>query len=213
MLIKQSLSEQIYQYLKKDIILQKIPCGSKLTIKELELNFNVSSTPVREALTRLAQEGLIDFSANVGARVCDFTIDDLVEITDICEIFDCYAIEKAMGSEQFGGLLNELEGALINHEKIIEDNTEEIGEWYYSNDFHTAFYNYIGNARVKKNAESYRAQFSMVVAKSSYFETLRDTLFEHKLIYGAVKEKNIGKAIFYLKQHFENGRKRILKMK
>ncbi len=213
MLIKQSLSEQIYQFLKRDIILQKLPCGSKLTIKELETSFNVSSTPVREALTRLSQEGLIEFSTNVGAKVCDFTIDDLIEITDICEIFDCYAIEKAMDTEKFDELLNDLEAALLNHEKIISENKQEIGEWYYNNDFHTAFYNYIENGRIKKNAESYRVQFSMVVAKSSYIETLDETLKEHKLIYEAVKKRNKECAIYFLKQHFSNGRKRILKMK
>lgn len=212
MLIKQSLSEQIYNYLKTDIILQKIPCGTKLTIKELEAQFNVSSTPVREALTRLAQEGLIDFSTNLGAKVYDFNLKDLMEITDICEIFDCYALEKAMFTEKFDELLKTLEDALSEHENILRNNTKEIGEWYYNNDFHTAFYNFIDNDRIKKNSESYRAQFSMVVAKSSYIESLEDTLSEHKLIYEAVKQKDTQNAINALKNHFTNGRKRLLEL-
>ncbi|MGN1033354.1 MAG: GntR family transcriptional regulator, partial [Intestinibacter sp.] len=50
---KSTLSEQIYQILKNDIITQEIKCGEKLTLKNLKERFQVSSTPIREALTKL----------------------------------------------------------------------------------------------------------------------------------------------------------------
>ena len=43
---KSTLSEQIYQILRNDILTQKIPCGKKLTLKLLQERFQVSSTPV-----------------------------------------------------------------------------------------------------------------------------------------------------------------------
>ena len=42
---KSTLSEQIYQILRNDILTQKIPCGEKLTLKLLQERFQVSSTP------------------------------------------------------------------------------------------------------------------------------------------------------------------------
>lgn len=51
--LKKTLSEQIYEILRNDIVTQAIPCGSKLTLKILQERFHVSSTPIREALTRL----------------------------------------------------------------------------------------------------------------------------------------------------------------
>ena len=42
---KSTLSEQIYQILRNDILTQKIPCGEKLTLKVLQERFQVSSTP------------------------------------------------------------------------------------------------------------------------------------------------------------------------
>jgi DNA-binding GntR family transcriptional regulator len=211
-LIKQSLSEQIYNHLKKDIIMQKIKCGAKLTIKDMESQFNVSSTPVREALTRLSQEGLIDFSANMGARVREFALKDLNEITDICELFDCYALERCMGGEFFPRLVEELEKALKEHREILKIDPLDIGEWYYSNYFHRAFYLFLDNERIKQAAESYRAQFSMVVVKSSYNNSLADSLAEHEAIYEAVKQKNSALATEALKRHFANGKARLAKI-
>ena len=56
--LKKTLSEQIYEILRNDILTQAIPCGSKLTLKILQERFQVSSTPIREALTRLTEEQL-----------------------------------------------------------------------------------------------------------------------------------------------------------
>ena len=50
---KATLSEQIYTILKNDILDQSIPQGEKLTLKNLQERFATSSTPIRDALTRL----------------------------------------------------------------------------------------------------------------------------------------------------------------
>lgn len=209
-LVKMSLSEQIYQRLKKDIILQKIECGTKLTIKEFEIEFNVSSTPVREALTRLSQEGLIEFSANLGAKVKDFTLNELMEITDICELFDLYALEKAMDTDDYENLLKDLEHALNEQINVVDIDKEEMGEWYYNNYFHATFYNYITNEKVKSLAESYRAQFSMVVVKSSYRESMKQSFDEHNVVFEAVKNHDLEKAKSAMKKHFSLGKERLL---
>ena len=65
---KSTLSEQIYQILRNDILTQKIPCGEKLTLKLLQERFQVSSTPIREALTRLTQDQLVSYYSNVRIR-------------------------------------------------------------------------------------------------------------------------------------------------
>ena len=44
---KSTLSEQIYQILRSDILHQRIPLGEKLTLKNLQAQFEVSSTPIR----------------------------------------------------------------------------------------------------------------------------------------------------------------------
>ena len=95
---KSTLSEQIYQILRNDILTQKIPCGEKLTLKLLQERFQVSSTPIREALTRLTQDQLVSYYSNVGVRVISFTADDLREIYTFMGDLDGLAIRYASAS-------------------------------------------------------------------------------------------------------------------
>ena len=77
---KSTLSEQIYQILRSDILSQRIPLGTRLTLKNLKEQFGVSSTPIREALTRLTEEGLVNHYSNIGVTVISLTEKDLTEL-------------------------------------------------------------------------------------------------------------------------------------
>lgn len=54
--------------------------GDRLGEVELAKVLGVSRTPVREALRRLSAEGLVDITPNKGARVVDFSADDLEQV-------------------------------------------------------------------------------------------------------------------------------------
>ena len=69
---KQSLVDQIYQRLRENIITMQLPLGSHLNVNELQSQMGVSCTPIREAINRLQQEGLVVYENNVGARVLMF---------------------------------------------------------------------------------------------------------------------------------------------
>ncbi len=85
---KVTLSEQIYQQLRKDIINQTLPAGEKITVKMIQEHFSTSYTPAREAIRRLAQEGLLESVTNVGATVITLTKKDIREIYDFCFALD-----------------------------------------------------------------------------------------------------------------------------
>lgn len=65
----QSVADQVYAVLRKRIAGGEIERGARLHQQHLAAELGVSRTPVREALRRLAAEGLVDLFANRGARV------------------------------------------------------------------------------------------------------------------------------------------------
>ena len=67
-----TLSEQIYDELYHDITRQQLRCGQKLTLNMLKERFHVSHTPIREALMRLAENGLVTYYSNCGVTVIEF---------------------------------------------------------------------------------------------------------------------------------------------
>lgn len=68
-LVKTSLAEQAYEQLKRQILDQRLPPGARLNIDALSREFGISSSPLRQALTKLCSEGLVVFAANTGFSV------------------------------------------------------------------------------------------------------------------------------------------------
>jgi DNA-binding GntR family transcriptional regulator len=60
------LGDQVYEAIKERILDQAYAPGEKLNIDRLVREFEVSSTPIREALTRLVAEGLVSAAPFVG---------------------------------------------------------------------------------------------------------------------------------------------------
>ncbi len=73
----QSVADQVYEVLRERIASGEIERGSRMHQEDLAKEFGVSRTPVREALRRLAAEGLVDLFANRGARVATATDEQL----------------------------------------------------------------------------------------------------------------------------------------
>jgi DNA-binding GntR family transcriptional regulator len=70
-------AERTLDTLREDILRGALPAGARLGEVELADRLGVSRTPVREALSRLAAEGLVELVPNRGARVASWTVDEL----------------------------------------------------------------------------------------------------------------------------------------
>lgn len=77
-----ALREQVYEQIKQDIITCKLAPGEPLSESQFLGRFQVSKTPIREALTSLVQDGLVEYSANRGFRVTPVSVADIQEIFD-----------------------------------------------------------------------------------------------------------------------------------
>ena len=62
-------AEQIYEYLRRAIVRLELPPGAAVQEKDIAERFDVSRTPVREALQRLAEEDLVDILPHSGTWV------------------------------------------------------------------------------------------------------------------------------------------------
>jgi DNA-binding GntR family transcriptional regulator len=76
-------AERVLQELRALILGADLTPGSRLGEVELAERLGVSRTPVREALTRLAAEGLVEIVANRGARVATWTVAELEGVFDL----------------------------------------------------------------------------------------------------------------------------------
>ena len=84
-----------YASIRQGVISGRWPSGAHLREVELASELGVSRTPVREALRRLASEGVLTFEPHIGAAVPDWSADDLDEIFELRSRLESYAAELA----------------------------------------------------------------------------------------------------------------------
>lgn len=88
-------SERAQVALREQILSGALPAGAHLGEVELAGRLGLSRTPVREALSRLAAEGLVELHAHRGARVTRFTEADLDDAFDVRRALEPRATERA----------------------------------------------------------------------------------------------------------------------
>jgi DNA-binding GntR family transcriptional regulator len=76
----ESLAEQAYQAIREGIATGQFSAGERVTERSLATRLNVSATPIREALRRLMQEGLIERVSARQLRVVDHSSGTLREL-------------------------------------------------------------------------------------------------------------------------------------
>jgi DNA-binding GntR family transcriptional regulator len=87
--------DKAYETVKEGIIAGHYPAGSRITEQDIAAAAGVSRTPVREALRRLHAEGLVEFTANLGAVVTAWTDCDTNEVFDLRAMLESYGARRA----------------------------------------------------------------------------------------------------------------------
>lgn len=89
-IVRRNLGSDVYSILWDRILSRDLHPGEKLSDLRFSEDLGVSRTPVREALHRLVQDGVVVYSPNRGFSVASFSA------TDIAEIFDLRAVLEAL---------------------------------------------------------------------------------------------------------------------
>jgi DNA-binding GntR family transcriptional regulator len=90
-----TLVDRVHQRLWDWILSGRLQPGDWLRIQEIARTLKVSDTPIREALIRLQQSGLVETIPHVGTRVRRFTRQDIEESFDLREALECFALQQA----------------------------------------------------------------------------------------------------------------------
>lgn len=92
---KVTLYERVYEHLRDGILSNEYLPGEVLSIESLAQETGVSTTPIREALSRLVAEGLVEQAPNKSVRVAGITPDDVTEVYEVRLLFEPYVASLA----------------------------------------------------------------------------------------------------------------------
>jgi GntR family carbon starvation induced transcriptional regulator len=93
-----SLTMQAYNQIRGDILACRLPPGRKLNISEICARLGVSLGAVREALSRLTSEGLVEAEPNKGFRVAPITQEELEDLTRTRIVIESECLTSAIAN-------------------------------------------------------------------------------------------------------------------
>ena len=121
-----TVAQQIHAQLRSAIISLELRPGAPISEKEIAQAGGISRTPVREALIRLADEGLVTIQPQVGTFVAKLSIAAIGEALFIREAIECTALAKAGASigpndiERLQRNLEQQDGAMASGGRLTE---------------------------------------------------------------------------------------------
>lgn len=116
--------EAAYNNIRDRIISGELPPGYLLKEMALAEHMNLSRTPIREALRRLSESGLVEIQPNRGARVVGWSEAQMVETYEIRAILESHAARLAAESISDSDL-NLLETLVEDMERVVASEKEE----------------------------------------------------------------------------------------
>lgn len=205
-----TLAVQLEAALRHDILRGLFEPGERLPTAEIAKRYGVSATPLREAMQRLAGDGLIELDPRAGARVSLISQEDLTDIYAMRDLVEAHAASQSIiaGDELWRASLKEAHDAL---HAAYAAREQAIGQPALDADlafadahiaFHMTLVSACGSRRLLQLVESLSEQAERYrIALRSRTPRWRDAMQEHDGLYRAATEGN-GEAIeSLLRQH------------
>lgn len=208
---KKTLTEQIYDKLRYDITHKKLKCNERIDIAKLKEELGISQTPIREAVMKLEQEGIVEFLPNIGVRVINIVPNDVNQVFDVNSILDCGAIYLAYQSDKFEKLISELKLNADAYLALVSSKPTD-KYWSVARSAHDVFYKYADNDALCKAARQIEAKTNIYFGECAGSQTNRSYgAAEHYSIYEAAKNHDYQKTVEAMQKHWENAKLRLLK--
>lgn len=204
-------TKTVYNGIKELILNMTLKPGEFISEAILAKRLNVSRTPIREALKRLEQEGLITTDGR-RKRVFILTLKDLEEIFDLKKIIEPeiakLAIERGEEKDfkRLSKTIEELE-VLARERPKDELGKEQWFESWFKKDkeFHDIIFEMAKNRRAKQIVENLNSQWHRLRIGIDAIEgRIEKSLEEHKAIAQGILDRNPEQAEIAMIEHLKN---------
>lgn len=136
-----SHAAQVIGQLKEDILTGYFQPGEKLLMSRLKAHYQVGVSPLREALSRLMVEQLVEVENQRGFRVCPISRQEMLDIYETRAHIESLCVTQAMvkGDDRWEAGIVAAAHYLKKAGDLADKNQQEIQQWEKRHhDFHTA---------------------------------------------------------------------------
>ncbi|WP_438314522.1 GntR family transcriptional regulator [Sporosarcina sp. FA9] len=205
-----SLAEQAYSLIKTAIMSGKLASEIELPEERLAADLGVSRTPLREAIRRLAAEGLVVLNKGKPATVATFTKEDSLDFMELRSVLEIYNIGKVVFVED-PVFIHELEENLDRQmDAIKEDDYQEFID--FDREFHLILASENDNSKIREMIHQVNSGVNraFLMLSNTVHMSAMSAYEEHKRIVEAIKLKDVDLATKEMTIHLKNIEERFL---
>jgi len=206
----ENLSARVYTEIKNLILCNEVLPGQKLHHQELSERLGVSRTPVREALTRLAQEGYVSLLPNRGFTCKEIGLQEAEELYDLREALEVFGVQKAI-ENMTDAAVDQLAGKL---ERYGEDVTKRFSRdrLIYDQDFHLEIVRIAGNETLTKTLAQVFERIILKRRTDSLYHKSRGIMAhdEHFRLLEAIRKRDAVNAVATIRAHVRAGKNNVV---
>lgn len=198
------LNQQAYDILKEKILKKELLPGTRLVDSQLAEDFGISRTPLRDAIRKLSEEGLVvNNPTKKGYYVYQPSAKDINEIFDLRLILDMAAARKLIQE-----VLPKDPEALSTLEEVYQAECEDEASFVQKDeDFHDAVIRLCGNDRMSAIYSDLRSQtraFRSVTSRN--VERMTKAHNYHKKIFEGFQRLDLDATLDAIQKHVEYSR-------
>jgi DNA-binding GntR family transcriptional regulator len=200
---RERASDAAYENLRQAIMGQVFLPGERLNVRDLALKMGISLTPAKEALARLASEGLVEIRPRSGTFVTDISPVDLAETFELRAALEGLAAEKAAWHLSDRDLAV-LDGILADLERPIVSDRDRVNHERANVELHNFIVQRSGNRRLITLYESLKAHIKIARIHRSHESwrlRLTEEQAEHREVVQALKARDGERARRALAHH------------
>jgi DNA-binding GntR family transcriptional regulator len=199
-----SRADHAYRQLRTWIMSARLAPGMPMSEVELAAELGISRTPVREAIRKLEQEGLVTRHPNRGVVVTQLSMREVLEIWSLREIIEPAAARLAAAAVD-SAALDRIEAVSLG--LLRKPPGPEAYELYHRSDLelHGLVLEACGNATLRQVVESLVGrirQARMVTSPARFGPSIE----EHLAIIAALKRRDPERAAEAMRRHLANAR-------
>jgi GntR family transcriptional regulator, rspAB operon transcriptional repressor len=203
-----SVRNEVYEHLKLEILRGTLEAGTRLAEIPLSERLGVSRTPVREAMQRLAQDGLVQVEVGKGAKVRGISSREIEEIYAVREVLDGLAAQLAAKNRKPHDL-RAMKTALHSLEHAdTQDYNAQVGA---DLEFHRTIAAASGNSILEQTLSSLTQQVARVKLLTREYNQNIVTQTAHHTIFAAIEQRDAAAAEQAAREHVRDFRALLLR--
>jgi DNA-binding GntR family transcriptional regulator len=195
-----TLWQRVYTHLREEILSGALPPGSELQEVALAGSLGVSRGPIREAIGRLAAEGLVTVRPRRGAVVRALSTEEFLEAYQVREALEVMAVRLAVPRLTSDDLAT-LEGYVDEMTRCADDGDTQ-GFFEANTGFHRAFFDISGNRMLRDLYRGLCSQIDRYRLRSLELRgNVQRSIAEHKAILRAARAGDVERAVHLVSEH------------